>query len=99
MRDKYRLEKMRVIKVIHAMIHKRIFIFYEKPQIFTNLSKMIVSVFKFNVNSQWDDDNSSSSVANGEGVLQKCLLKRLLEQCSLCLKHQKQVSVHMFLFD
>jgi hypothetical protein len=29
-RDNYKIEKLRVIKVIHAFIHKRVFIFYKK---------------------------------------------------------------------
>jgi len=50
---------MRVVKVVHAMIHKTIFIFFEKPSVYTNLSRMIVSVFKFDVNIKWDDQDCS----------------------------------------
>ena len=46
-RDKVKLEKLRVVKVVHAFIHRRMFIFYQKPQMFSDLSKMLVDTFNF----------------------------------------------------
>lgn len=47
MRDNIKIEKLRVVKVIHAFIHKRVFIFYTKPQMFLDLSKMLTEAFGF----------------------------------------------------
>lgn len=46
-RDSKNLEKMRVIKMVHALIHKCVFIFYQKEQVFHDLSQMILNVFRF----------------------------------------------------
>jgi len=46
-RDSKNLEKMRVIKMVHALIHKCVFIFYQKEQVFQDLSQMIFNVFRF----------------------------------------------------
>lgn len=37
-RDKDKLEKLRVTKVVHAFLHKKVFIFYQKPQQFQDIS-------------------------------------------------------------
>ena len=38
---------MRVIKMVHALIHKCVFIFHKKEQVFQDLSQMILNVFRF----------------------------------------------------
>jgi len=51
-----KLEKLRVIKVIHALIHRKIFIFYHKQQMFLDVSDMLINVFKFQPKSNKDKD-------------------------------------------
>lgn len=38
MRDSLNFDKMRVVKVIHAMVHKRVFIFYQNTGICDEIS-------------------------------------------------------------
>ena len=54
-RDDEEKDKLRVVKVIHAIINKRIFIFYQKPQIFKQLSSMIIKVFNFKFTENQED--------------------------------------------
>jgi hypothetical protein len=49
-----KLEKLRVIKVIHALIHRKIFIFYQKQQMFLDVSDMLINVFGFQPNNVKD---------------------------------------------
>ncbi len=49
-----KLEKLRVIKVIHALIHRKIFIFYHKQQMFLDVSDMLINVFGFQPKSNKD---------------------------------------------
>jgi hypothetical protein len=47
-RDTVNIDKLRVIKVVHAIMHRKVFIFYLKPQILRNIFEMLTSVFDFN---------------------------------------------------
>ena len=46
-RDTVNIDKLRVIKVVHAIMHRKVFIFYLKPQILQNIIKMLTNVFDF----------------------------------------------------
>jgi hypothetical protein len=47
LRDAVKFDKLRVLKVIHAFVHKRVFIFYQKPAMFSDLAKMLIEAFTF----------------------------------------------------
>lgn len=47
MRDGQKPQKLRIIKVIHGILHRRVFIFYQKPQMFKEIKDLIVSAFNF----------------------------------------------------
>jgi hypothetical protein len=53
MRDGQKPQKLRIIKVIHGIVHWRVFIFYQKPQMFKEIKDLIVSAFNF---KNLDDD-------------------------------------------
>lgn len=46
-RDRDKLEKLRVTKVVHAFLHKKLFIFYQKPQQFQDITQMLIANFRF----------------------------------------------------
>jgi len=50
-RDTVNIDKLRVVKVVHAVMHKKVFIFYLKPQIYQDIFKMLIYVFDFKLSS------------------------------------------------
>ena len=50
-RDTVNIDKLRVIKVVHPVMHKKVFIFYLKPQIYQDIFKMLIYVFDFKLSS------------------------------------------------
>ena len=54
LRDMGKLEKLRVIKVVHALIHRKMFIFYQKQQMLIDISDMLINVFGFQPNDKKD---------------------------------------------
>jgi len=50
-RDTVNIDKLRVVKVVHAIMHRKVFIFYLKPQIFQDIFKMLTYVFDFKSSS------------------------------------------------
>lgn len=53
-RDTVNIDKLRVIKVVHAIMHRKVFIFYLKPQTLKNIFKMLTYVFDFSRISKQD---------------------------------------------
>lgn len=60
MRDSQKQEKLRVFKVIHAVVHKRVFVFYQKPEMFRDVAGMITKVFRFE-QANFESSRDSSS--------------------------------------
>ena len=64
LRDLNKLQKLRVVKVIHAVIHRRVFIFYQKPQIFEDLSNVLITAFDFKQESNHSSPNTENDNLN-----------------------------------
>jgi hypothetical protein len=39
-------DKMRLVKIIHVLVHRKLLIFFSKPQIFKDLSEMLIKSFQ-----------------------------------------------------
>ena len=47
MRDKQNMLKLKVFKVVHAFIHRRVFVFYQRVAQFENISRLLIRSFGF----------------------------------------------------
>lgn len=54
LRDTLNLLKLRVVKVVHSFIHRRVFIFYSRYEMYEDISTMLISAFDFTTDKTSD---------------------------------------------